>query len=314
MSIYQVGKIWYLYITHRGQRIRESTETTDKREAQKIHDRRKAELWDVAKGGINLNDVLALWLKSRPRSDRDKSAIKVLLRHYPSRPIPDVTSHGIADALGNRKPATKNKTIAIVNAAINLAADRGLCEKSYLKKIPVQNKRLRFLSHEEWQRLYAFLPSHLQPICLFAVLTGLRLENILGLMWQAVSLENNALWVDSVDSKSRKAISIPLSHEAMNVLLEMQKQKNDDGYVFHYKGQPIGSIKTAWKKALLKADIDVVDGKSSFRFHDLRHTWASWHVQKGTPLAVLKELGGWHSMDMVMRYAHLSPSHLKQWV
>lgn len=314
MSIYKVGKIWYLYLTHNGQRIRESTETTDKREAQEIHDKRKAELWDVVKGGTNLNDVLTLWLKARTRSNRDISAITVLLRNYPSRPIPEVTAHDISDALGTRKPATKNKTIAIVNAAINLAHERGLCEKPSLKKLPVKNTRLRFLSHDEWERLYAVLPHHLKPICLFAILTGLRLENVLGLRWQAVSMDNNALWVDSVDSKSRKAISVPLSNDAVEVLKDMLKEKNDDGYVFHYKGQPIGSIKKAWKNALVKADIDVIDEKSSFRFHDLRHTWASWHVQKGTPLAVLKELGGWHSMDMVMRYSHLAPSHLKQWV
>ena len=314
MSLYKVGNIWYLYITHNGQRVRESTQTSDKREAQKIHDKRKAELWHIVKGGTNLNDVLALWLNERPRSNRDKSAIKVLLSNYPSRPIPEVTSHDISDSLGKRKPATKNKTIAIVNAAINLAHERGLCPKASLKKLPVKNTRLRFLSHDEWARLYAVLPSHLQPICLFAVSTGLRLENVLGLMWSSVSMENNAIWVDSVDSKTRKAIAVPLSSDAMEVLEKMLTEKNDDGYVFHYRKQPIGSIKKAWKNALVKADIDVIDGKSSFRFHDLRHTWASWHVQKGTPLAVLKELGGWHSMDMVMRYSHLSPSHLKQWV
>lgn len=314
VSLYKVGNIWYLYITHNGQRVRESTQTSDKREAQQIHDKRKAELWHIVKGGTNLNDVLTLWLKVKPRSNRDISAITVLLRNYPSRPISEVTAHDISDALGKVKPATKNKTIAIVNAAINLASERGLCPKASLKKLPVQNKRLRFLSREEWNTLYAVLPSHLQPICLFAILTGLRLENVLGLMWSSVSMENNAVWVDSVDSKSRKAIAVPLSSEAMDVLMKMELEKNDDGYVFHYRGNPIGSIKKAWKNALVKADIDVVDGKSNFRFHDLRHTWASWHVQKGTPLAVLKELGGWHSMDMVMRYAHLAPSHLKQWV
>lgn len=52
---------------------------------------------------------------------------------------------------------------------------------------------------------------------------------------------------------------------------------------------------------------------SMLAWHDLRHTWASWHVQSGTPLAVLKTLGGWSSMDMVMRYAHLAPEHLSEW-
>jgi site-specific recombinase XerD len=51
-----------------------------------------------------------------------------------------------------------------------------------------------------------------------------------------------------------------------------------------------------------------------FHWHDLRHTWASWHVQRGTPLQVLKELGGWETLEMVQRYAHLSADHLARWV
>lgn len=68
-------------------------------------------------------------------------------------------------------------------------------------------------------------------------------------------------------------------------------------------------LKTAaWTKALKRASI------RDFRWHDLRHTWASWHVQRGTPLQVLKELGGWETLEMVQRYAHLSADHLAQWV
>jgi len=55
-------------------------------------------------------------------------------------------------------------------------------------------------------------------------------------------------------------------------------------------------------------------GITEFRWHDLRHTWASWHVQAGTPLHVLQELGGWESVEMVRKYAHLSSDHLTQYV
>ncbi len=60
----------------------------------------------------------------------------------------------------------------------------------------------------------------------------------------------------------------------------------------------------AWRKALKRAGIE------NFRWHDLRHTWASWHIQNGTPHYVLKELVGWESMEMVLRYSHLAPEHL----
>ena len=63
----------------------------------------------------------------------------------------------------------------------------------------------------------------------------------------------------------------------------------------------------AWRKACVRA------GVPELRFHDLRHTWASWHTMAGTPAMVLKELGGWASLAMVERYTHLSPGHLAAW-
>ena len=62
----------------------------------------------------------------------------------------------------------------------------------------------------------------------------------------------------------------------------------------------------AFKRALKRAGI------TDFTFHDLRHTWASWHVMSGTSLQELMELGGWKSYEMVLRYAHLAPEHLKK--
>ncbi len=64
------------------------------------------------------------------------------------------------------------------------------------------------------------------------------------------------------------------------------------------------AIGSAWKRSLKRAGIE------NFRFHDLRHTWASWHVMSGTSLQELMELGGWKSYEMVLRYAHLAPEHL----
>ena len=75
--------------------------------------------------------------------------------------------------------------------------------------------------------------------------------------------------------------------------------------VFTYHGSPILQVSTkAWYSALERAGIE------NFRWHDLRHTWASWHVQNGTPLFALQEMGGWESSEMVRRYAHLTAGHL----
>ena len=76
-------------------------------------------------------------------------------------------------------------------------------------------------------------------------------------------------------------------------------------HVFTFRGQPVQWVNTkAWKRALRLTGIE------DFRWHDLRHTWASWHVQAGTSLYELQQLGGWESAEMVKRYAHLAPEHL----
>ena len=80
-------------------------------------------------------------------------------------------------------------------------------------------------------------------------------------------------------------------------------------HVFSYRGKPIQQVNTkSWRTALKRVGIE------DFRWHDLRHTWASWHVQSGTPLHVLQELSGWESAETVRRYAHLSSEHLAPYV
>ncbi len=116
-------------------------------------------------------------------------------------------------------------------------------------------------------------------------------------------MENRTAWIHHDQSKNRKAISVPLNAEALLVL--RQQIGKHDRNVFVYRGRPVQEANTkAWKQALTRAEI------TGFRWHDLRHTWASWHVQAGTPLQVLQELGGWSSYEMVQRYAHLSSGQL----
>ena len=112
-------------------------------------------------------------------------------------------------------------------------------------------------------------------------------------------------WIHHDEAKAGKAIAVPLNADAMEVLQRRSGQHSD--YVFTYAGQPVERCSTkAWYAALERAGIE------DFRWHDLRHTWASWHVQSGTSLQELMELGGWSTMEMVMRYAHLAADHLHQ--
>ena len=111
-------------------------------------------------------------------------------------------------------------------------------------------------------------------------------------------------WIHADQSKSRKAIAVPLNADALEIL--KRQQGGNPAYVFTYQDKPVDRTTTkAWYAALERAGI------KDFRWHDLRHTWASWHVQRGTSLQELQELGGWATFEMVLRYAHLAAGHLK---
>lgn len=319
MSIYKRGEIWWAYIVVSGEKIRQSLGTTDKKQAQAEHDKLKVSFNRLTKNGKTTDDAITLWLDAKPRSDRSKSELRIFREAYQARPLIEVTGFDILDALADKSPANYNKITNNIRAAFKLAEIRKWCEHINIPKRKVDTVKLRFLSNSEWNRLYNALPAHIKPMALFAISTGIRQSNVFNLQWSNVDIERKTAWIDATEAKGKKSISIPLSDNAISAL-ESQIDKHKH-YVFTYQDNPVKSVKTAYNKALVKANIDVIKTgvdkngkdilKSTFRWHDLRHTWASWHVQNGTPLLVLKELGGWASVEMVQKYAHLSPEHLK---
>ena len=327
MSLYQVGKTWYVYITHNGERIRRSAGTADKKAAQQFHDELKASLWKqtARPSGHTWQDACVAWLTAAPRSESDRYTLRAL--SYDDRPFTECTVDSFECAIGDKSPATFNRIATIINAILRVAEEKGWVDK--VIRIPKRKERAvgyRFLTLEEWQRLYAELPEHLKAPARFSLATGLRQRNVFYLRWNKVDLQRRIVWVEPEDAKGRKPIGLPLSDEAVDVL--RGQIGKDEEWVFPYKGRgraagrPIGKIKTAWQKALQRAGLghEVVtvgpDGKKhrkwigDFRWHDFRHTFASWHVMSGTPLEVLQKLGGWSDMRMLMKYAHLAPEYI----
>ena len=170
---------------------------------------------------------------------------------------------------------------------------------------PEAKRRVRWLNREEAHRLLEALPTHQRQLTRFALATGLRQANVLGLRWSEVDLERRTAWVHADEAKGREAIGVPLNDDAMAVLREEQGKHRQR--VFTFKGRPLGQANTrAWRNALKRAGIE------NFRWHDLRHVWATWHVMAGTTLAELQELGAWKSELMVKRYAHFAPEQLRR--
>ena len=310
---------WWVKLSHNGRRVQQSTGTTEKAKAREYHDKLKASLWDQERLGLkpshSWNDAVVRWLaETKHKSSRyddllhlrwlDKHLSGVELSQINRQKVDAIMAARLADGVGN---GTVNRLLAVLRAILRKAVHEWewLDRHPKVRSLPELVRRDRWLTPAEAERLISELPDHLAAMVRFTLETGLRKANVTGLEWSQVDLANRQAWIHPDQAKARKAIGVPLSAAAVIVLRE-QIGKHPV-YVFTYRGKPVSQVNNvAWQDALKRAGI------SNFRWHDLRHTWASWHAQAGTPMHVLQELGGWQSPEMVRRYAHLSCGHLTE--
>lgn len=309
MALKQRGGVYWLDVTINGMRLRESLKTSDKKQAQEIHDRRRSELWRESKlkekPKKTFKDACDRWVieKVHKRSlEDDKLKIKALLPALGKVQLALLDRDKIEGAMpSDVKPATRNRYRALVRAMLR-CAER---DWEWIDRAPVlrseaeASRRVSFLSHRQAEVLISFLPEKYRTAVRFALLTGLRRSNVFGLRWENVDLDRGMVIVHGDEAKAGRRILVPLNSQAKALLEAMPEPR--EGRVW---GDMTRVWCNTWNAATKRA------GVPGFRFHDLRHTWASWHAMAGTPLSVLQELGGWHSHEMVQRYAHLSPEHL----
>ena len=200
---------------------------------------------------------------------------------------------------------TVNRTLSLLRAVLRSAVhDWEWIERSpRVRLLPEAKGRVRYLSQAEAANLLRELPPHLADMARFSMLTGLRQRNVRELRWSQVDLDRGHVWIHAEDAKARKGIATPLTKEAAEIL-SAQVGRHPE-FVFTYRGEPVRWVNNSgWKSALRRAGIQ------NFRWHDLRHTWATMHMLAETPLHVLQQLGGWSSSQMTQRYAHLTPGYL----
>ncbi|KIF82233.1 integrase [Noviherbaspirillum autotrophicum] len=241
----------------------------------------------------------------------DVAKIRWLQQFFKGKFIDDLTRDVIAKVgelkLKETSPATANRLLALIRAILRKAAldwewiDRPPVIKLYREA----KRRVRYLTPEQANALLRELPEHLADMVRFSLATGLRQANVTGLEWSQVDIARRVAWIHGDQAKAGKPIHVTLNATAVEMLTK-QIGKHPK-VVFTFKGKPVVEVNTkAWRKALQRAGIE------NFRWHDLRHTWASWLTQQGVPLNVIQEMGAWESADMVRRYAHLAPEQFSQ--
>ena len=165
------------------------------------------------------------------------------------------------------------------------------------------NQRLRFLTEVEIDSLLTACTPHLRPIVETALHSGMRRGELLSLKWEQI--RNGFIYL--TETKSGKARQIPINDRLAEVFREVRRGNQlKSPYVFcDSQGRRFYEVKRSFVSACRRA------GLEDFRFHDLRHTFASRLVMKGASLKAVQELLGHADMKMTMRYAHLSQEHLR---
>lgn len=300
---------YYLRGTVRGQRIDESTGTDSRKAASDIRTRREAELLERAIHGHRAVATFAGAVASYLEQGGEARYMKPLLLHFANSKLSAIDQAAIDHAAKTLKPrasaATINRQIHTpLSAVLKHAASRKMCALLPIERPAAPRGKTRWLDQGEAERLIEHCAKHMKPLLLFMLYTGARVSEALYLDWDQVSLARaHAEFLDTKNGESRGVPLHPL------VVAALANLRHREGAVFRtHKGLPYephpnedgGQIKKAFKTACREAKIE------NCTPHTLRHTWATWFYQEHGDLLRLMQLGGWKTMKMVERYAHVN--------
>lgn len=315
-----------------GREVRFSSRTHDKRAAEELEEQTRRRYWRQIKLGekhFTWTDAIAQ-LKaedSGKRSwERTERAIAKLSRWLAGAPLSEITRENILRIRGalarqeHRRKLVKSSSVNRVLAVLRIVLNRCVTDWEMLDvapKVPfirIERVEPTHATRQQIAALLGALAEHSRDMAVVACATGMRRGEVTGMEWAHVDTARATCFVPAANAKNGHARVVPLNADAVAIIEKWRAPRSKWNqpharYVFYFRGRaPIVQVSTrAWRLACRKVGLD------GFRFHDLRHTWASWHAEAGTPLQVLQELGGWLSFSMVQRYAHLSPGHLAQY-
>jgi integrase len=208
-----------------------------------------------------------------------------------------------------RRQATANRDLQCLRRMFNLAIAWGYARENpvrFVKFFKELTCRIRYLTREQYEALLRASPEDIRGLVVAAVHTGLRLGELLSLNWAHVDLENGFLSVD--DPKNSAPAKVPLNAAAARVLQEIRTATRSVRVFVGLQGRPLAmrTVEKRFSRALCRAGIE------NFRFHDLRHTCASWLVMAGVELRKVRDILRHRDIRTTMRYAHLAPDHIKE--
>ncbi len=304
---------WQLHI---GRSYRKSTGTADYEKAEEIERVVTEQLWRREKlgdrGAVPWREAAERWLRGSARAKkRDREILEWLDPLIGIEQVADIDPDAI-EQLREKGLACGWSHSTVDRAMGTLSAVLHACVAwRYIDTAPAipmyrpARGEPRWLTPAELDRLCWHLPMHLALAARFAVTSLLRMRAQARLTWSRVDMKAARAWIPSAHQKAARTFGLPLSSEALRVLRAARMAGPPASpFVFTWAGRPVDDFNgTAFQKGVKRAKLDPL------RWHDLRHTGASWAVQSGVTLPELMVLGDWKDYRSVLVYAHLAPSH-----
>ena len=324
---------WVSFTDQRGKRVRRSTGTEDRAEADALEakwklEAYKARQWDE-QPNHSFEELMSAYLKAtagdrRPRSEETvKMHVRRLRQTFAGQEMESLSAGDVGAYIRRRKDdgvsnSTINRELEVLAAAITYAVR----EWEWRLPNPVTGRmlkepegRLRWLTRAQAVALIRVAEAepkspHLAPLITLALHTGMRRGELLGLEWSRVDLNAGLIYLEAEHTKAAKRRTVPVNAVAREALMTRARFRAEhcpgSKWVFcNVKGEPIGSVQTAFETACRKAGIE------DFHFHDIRHTCAAWLVQAGVPLTEVRDVLGHSTIKMTERYAHLAPENMR---
>jgi integrase len=318
MGVFLKNGNWFIDYRANGRRIREKVGPT-KNLAEMVLKKRRVEIAEgkfldiKRKQKVKFEELTQMYLDIHARPNKksyhsDEDLIKTLGRFFGGKYLHEITPMAVEQFKAERakevSPATVNRALACLKCMFNKAIGWGKTEVNPAKKVKLfkeNNVRVRYLEKEEIKKLIDNAAAHLKPVLIVALNTGMRKGEILNLKWHDLDFKNNIIYIRQ--SKSGEKREVPMNPLVRRTLIAVRKHP-DSPYVFcNEKGESFANVRKSFFTAVKKSGI------IKFRFHDLRHTFASHLVMSGVDLNTVRELLGHKSLEMTLRYSHLSPDH-----
>jgi len=307
--------------------LKEKRELASKAKAEEKALREKAERDNLTFGQFFLSTYFPKAIEDkRPTTWKTERAY---FKHWISPVIGErpLTQVGVIDlerikrsmTKAGRAPKTISDCLGLVRHVFNYASRRGMYEGnnpvSSIKLPKKDNKRVRFLSRDEAKRLLRALSKRspkFHDICLLSLYCGLRAGEIFNLTWSDVDFGHEQLFIR--EPKSGKNRFAYLTSEALEMLLKRFDDQDKKDFVFaSSRGRKIAYVSNLFEKVVKELGFNegVSDTKQRVVFHTLRHTYASWLVEKGVDIYTVSKLLGHSNILMTQRYSHLGDNSLR---